>query len=190
MKRWIHAATVTNIKPGDKVTVYESKVGYANYDGTFLGQETNRYGVAVGLVKTNHGIEKVPMTSITPSEKEFFYSLTRDQVLTYDFIRELTHEGDSIWCKKTPYKRVDKDTNMENVVGKDADIMNCKAGSPEFRVIICTYTSKHGSATRDVVDEWNVSTDDELVAEGLDILSHTDEVIVNYAGYQRIFKKI
>lgn len=189
MKRWIHAATETNIKPGDKVTVYESKVGYSNYDGTFLGQETNRYGVALGLVKTASGIEKVSMSRIIPSEKEFFDSLTRDQVLTYDFIRELTHEGDSIWCKKTPYKRVDRDTNMENVVGEDADIINCKVGNAIFRVVITTYISKHGSVTRDVIDEQNIHADDLLIADCLDILNHADEVIVNYAGHQRIFKK-
>lgn len=191
MKRWIHAATDTakNIKPGDKVTVYESKTGYSNYDGTFLGQETNKYGVAIGLVKTNHGTEKVSMSSIIPSEKEMFYSLSRDQVLTFDFIKELTHRDDSIWCNKVKYSRTDRDTNMENVVGEDAFIKNCKDNEELFRVVIKTYISKHGSVDRDVIDEWDVPITDALIAEALDIMEHSDEIVVNYAGYQRKFTK-
>ena len=157
MKRWIHAATSNkvncSVNIGDDVTVYEGKVGYANYDGVLVDTKVNKYGVEIGVVDTGNRIKEVPMSSVVPSEKKYFYSLKLSDVLTKEFISQMTHKDDSIWCSKIRYSRVDRDTNMENVVGSQADIQAVKPGEQDYRVIIMTYISKHGSVDRDVVDE-------------------------------------
>jgi len=190
MKKWIHTSTDSPaLAPGDKVTVYNSKVGYANYDGVFLGYETNAYGVKMALVKTDHGNERVHPSSIIPSEKEYFYSLTRNDVLTVDFIEQLIHKDDSIFCHKIKYDRVDRDPGMENVTGVEADIMNSRTGQQSYRVIITTYITKNYSESREYEDEQGVGPDDPLIQDALDILSNAPEFYVNFAGYQRTFKK-
>lgn len=190
MKRWIHAATETsyNFEPGDQVTVYEGKVGYANYDAEFVRYETNVHGVKMAVIKRASGIDKVPASVIIPSEKDYFYSLTRDDVLRRDFVAQLIHKGDSMFCHKIRYKRVDKDPGMENVTGLDADIMNDKTGQQSYRVIITTYITKNYDETREWEDEWGVTIDDDLIQDALDVLSKAPEFYVNFAGYQRTFK--
>lgn len=187
MKRWIHASS--DVEIGDKVTVYESKVGYANYDGTLVDVETNKHGVEIGVIDTGKRTTKVPMSYIIPSEKEYFHSLTLDDVLTKKFVSELVHKDDSMWCDKIKYSRVDPDLGMENVVGSEANIQAIKPNEQDYRVIVISYISKHGSVDRDITDEWHVGISDPLIDDALGILSNANEVVVNFAGYQRVFKK-
>lgn len=192
MKRYIRCSTNKyNFQPGDKVTVYESKVGYANYDAEFISSYINKYGVEIAVIEPyRSGYKEVPYSYIIPSEKEYFYSLTLKDVLNPGFIRKLNHKDDSIWCRKIPYKRVDRDTSIENVVGSEADIICTKSGSePRFRVVIIDYISKHGSTDRDITDEYGLAADDGLVQDALSILKNAPEVIVNFAGYQRTFRR-
>ena len=191
MKRWIHAATEStyNFEPGDQVTVYEGKVGYANYDAEFVRYETNPHGVQMAVIKRASGVDEVPASVIVPSEKEYFYSLTRDDVLKQDFVAKLIHKDDSMFCHKMRYKRVDRDPGMENVTGLDADIMNDKTGQQSYRVIITTYITKNYDETREFEDEWGVKIGDDLIGDALEVLSQAPEFYVNFAGYQRTFKK-
>lgn len=191
MKRWIHAATEStlNFKPGDKVTVYEGRVGHANYDAEFVRYETNQYGVPVAVIKTKTNQQRVPVKSVIPSEKEYFYSLTREDVLTQEFVSRLVHIEDSMFCRKIYQKRVDGDPGMENVTGLEADIMNDAPGKQSYRVIISTYITKKYTETRDDTDERGVDIDDHLIDDALEILSQAPEFYVNFAGYQRTFKR-
>ena len=192
MKRWIHAATDIgyDIQPGDTVTVYESKVGYSNYDATLEEYFTSSRGVKMAKLRRSSGrTEDVPASIIIPSEKEWFYSISLSDVLTKEFVSKLTHKDDSMWCSKIPHKRVDLDRGMENVTGVEADIMNTKQGQPEFRVMIVTYTSKHYEETRDIEDEWDLTVNDPMIEDALAILKTAPEVVVNFAGYQRTFKR-
>ena len=192
MKRYLKCSTNKyNFRSGDRVTVYEGKVGYANYDTTFIDSYLNSHGVEVALVEGSFGKTKeVPYSCIIPSEKEYFYSLTIEDVLTPEFVAELNHKDDSMWCKKISYKRVDRDQSIENTVGSDADIICTNPGeNPKYRVVIIDYISKHYNVDRDITDESGLTADDELIYDALDILKHADEVIVNFAGYQRTFRK-
>lgn len=190
MKRWIHAATETsyNFEPGDQVTVYEGKVGYANYDAEFVRYETNVHGVQMAVIKRASGIDKVPASVIMPSERDYFYSLTRNDVLTKEFVAKLIHKDDSMFCDKIRYKRVDRDPGMENVTGIDADIMNDKTGEQSYRVIITRYITKNYDETRDWDDEWGTKLNDPLIDDALDVLKKAPIVYVNFAGYQRKFE--
>ena len=78
---------------------------------------------------------------------------------------------------------------MENVTGIEADIMSAKEGEQVYRVVITTYITKNYQETREHDDEHNISLDDALIQEALDILKDAPEVVVNYAGYQRKFEK-
>ena len=190
MKRWIHASSDTNsVSIGDEVTVYSGTHGYANYDGTLIDTEVNKYGVEVGVVDTGKRIEKVPMSSIIPSEKRYFYSLKLDDVLTSEFVAKMIHRDDSMWCDRIKYPRVDRDLGMENVVGTEAHIQATKPGEQDYRVVVVSYIDKHGSTDRDIIDEWHIGLNDPLVDEALDVMSKANEVVVNFAGYQRIFKQ-
>lgn len=171
---------------GDEVTVYESKVGYANYDGVLVDTYVNEHGVKIGVVETEGGYHDVPYSYIVPSQKKYFYSLNIDDVLQKSFINKLVNKDDSIFCKKIPYKRVDRDASMENVVGCEADIISYNDG---FRVVITQYISKHYDVTRDIQDERGLSVNDPMIDEALSILKTAPEVIVNFAGYQRTFKR-
>lgn len=190
MKRWIHADTelTSSFKPGGKVTVYESTVGHANYDAEFVRYETNQYGLPLAVVKTRTKQQKVPVKMVIPSEKEYFYSLTREDVLTQDFVAKLIHKEDSMFCHKIHQKRVDKDPEMENVTGVDAYIANDAPGKQSYRVAISTYITKKYTETREDTDERGVGIDDQLIDDALGILSQAPEFYVNFAGYQRAFK--
>ena len=152
MKRMIIAANETNADDfapfhyGDEVTVYEGKVGYANYDGVLVDTYVNNYGVKIGVVETKGGYDDVPYSSIIPSQKKYFYSLSIDDVLQKSFIKKLVNKDDSVWCRKIPYKRVDRDAGMENIVGCEADIMYESSSNPGYysgyRVVIIQYISK------------------------------------------------
>ena len=189
MKRLIiqSSSSIDNINIGDEVTVYNGMVGYSNYEGTLVDKGVNQNGVLVGYVDNGHKVKEIPLSSIIRSEKRYFNSLTISDVLTKDFVAKMTHKGDSIWCKRTKYSRTDRDTNMENTVGMDAHIQSLNTPKQGYRVVLTTYISKHGSVDRDVVDELHVSLNDELIDEALDILANANEVIVNFAGYQRVF---
>ena len=190
MKRWIHASLdLQPLQEGDAVTVYNGTHGYSNYDGVLIDEEINKYGVKIAVVDTGKRIEKVPMSSIIPSQKKYFRSLTIDDVTTKEFIAQMIYKDDSIWCDKIRYDRVDRDTNMENVVGVDAMIKTVREGEQNYRVVISDYISKHGSITTDTQDEWDVKLDSRLIYEALDILKRAKEVVVNFAGYQRVFKR-
>lgn len=78
---------------------------------------------------------------------------------------------------------------MENVTGVEADIINSRVGQQSYRVIITTYITKNYSESREYEDEHGVGPDDLLVQDALDILSKAPEFYVNFAGYQRTFKK-
>ena len=182
MKRYIKSNQVLQV--GDEVTVYEGKVGYANYDGVLVDIYTNKYGSEMGVVETRGGYDDVHLTSIIPSQKKYFYSLTRDDILQKSFVKKLVNRDDSMWCRKIPCKRVDRDNSIENIVGYEADIIRESNG---FRVVITNYISKHYEETRDIRDEHQLSADDPMIDEALDILKTAPEVIVNFAGYQRKF---
>lgn len=192
MKRMIvatHGTDADDFAPfhwGDEVTVYEGKVGYANYDGVLVDTYVNEHGVKIGVVETKGGYEDVPYSCIVSSQKDYFYSLSIDDVLQKSFITKLVNNGDSIWCRKIPYKRVDRDASMENVVGCEADIIGGKDG---FRVVIIQHISKHYDVTRDIQDERGLSVNDPMIDEALEILKTAPEFIVNFAGYQRTFKR-
>lgn len=189
MKRLIiqSSSSIDNINIGDEVTVYNGMVGYSNYEGTLVDKGVNRNGIPVGYVDDGHKIEELSLSSIIRSEKRYFNSLTISDVLTKDFVAKMTHKGDSMWCKRTKYSRTDRDTNMENTVGMDAHIQSLHSSKQGYRVVLSTYISKHGSVDRDVLDELHVSLNDELIDQALDILANANEVIVNFAGYQRVF---
>ena len=192
MKKWIHAATDAehSFEPGDRVTYYNSTVGYANYDAEFVRYETNKYGVQVAVIKSlaSEKEKQVPTDYIIPSEKEYFYSLSREDVLSKDFIAKLIHKDDSMFCSKIRYKRVDKDPGMENVTGAEADIISDKEGKQSWRVVLLKYVTKHYSEDRELeADEWGCKLSDPLIDEALSILEKAPEFYVNFAGYQRKF---
>lgn len=190
MKRWIHASTdaSTSIKPGDRVTVYNGKHGHANYDATFEEYFTNSNGVKMAeLSGVSSENSVVPASSIIPSEREWLYSISIDEVLTKDFVASMTHKDDSMWCDKVRTPRVDKDNEIENVTGIEA-YMSGVQNDNTLRVVITSYISKHYSEDEEWEDKM-VKVTNPLVDEALDILKRAPEVIVNYAGYQRIFKR-
>ena len=193
MKRWIHAATYNSVpkydfQNGDPVTVYNGKVGYANWDGIYTGQHTNRYNVAIAEIAHDNGkIEDVPLSSIIPSQKKYFYSLTFDDVTSISFIKKMVYNGDSIWCDKVRYARVDSDPSIENIVGAEGHII-C-LGDNDYKVVVDRYISKHYQVTKDSEWDVHVSMNSDLFREALGIIQSADEVVVNFAGYQRIIKK-
>ena len=188
MKRYIRSSTAKySFEPGANVTVYEGKFGYANWEGTFVDSFINRYGVEMAKVRREYGEEEnIPMSSIIPSQKKYLYSLDFDDVVTKEFVSSMVFKDDSIWCHRISVPRVDKNPSMENVVGYDALIVHYDSG---YRVNITTYISKNYSTTKESEDESRLSIDDPMIDEALEILRSADKVIVDFAGYQRVFTK-
>lgn len=200
MKRYIRCSTLNKygIQPGDPITVYNSKEGYTNYEADFIESYINRDGHEIAIIEKprERGQDEVYYNQIIPSQRDYFYSLTLSDVLTPEFVASMVHNKDSIWCKNVRYSRVDRDMSIENVVRNDAYIGcsnhsgTCMVDTPRFKVSIVSYISKHGSIDRDVICEYDLLAGDELVYEALDVLRHADEVVVNFAGYQRTLRRI
>jgi len=188
MKRYIRSSTAPtyDFDLGDTVTVYNGTHGYANYDGEIVYLYINRYDVAMARVRSRSGDHDVALSSIIPSQRAYFYSLTINDVLTKDFISKMKFKDDSMWCDRVNSSRVDHDVSIENTVGYEAYIASYTSG---YRVCITDYISKHYTVTREIEDESGLSVNDPMITEALDILKSAPEVVVNFAGYQRIFKK-
>lgn len=185
MKLYVKASrNIYSFEPGDQVTVYEGAHGYANYDATFVETYQNRYGVDMAVVRTKGGDKNIALSSIIPSQHAYFYSLSLDDVLTKDFVAGMIYKDDAMWCDRINASRVDRDASIENIVGYDAYIAHYPSG---YRVAITEYISKNYSTTSESDDRDRLSIDDPMITEALDILKSAPKVVVNFAGYQRIF---
>ena len=192
MKRYVKAShNIYSFEPGEQVTVYNGTYGYSNYEATFLETEINRHGVEMAVVESRaRGQHQVPLSSIIPSQYQYFKSLTFDDVVSKSFVKKMIYDDDSMWCDRIRVSRVDRDASIENLVGCEAHIMGPgNFQNRGYRVCIIEYISKHYDTTKDYTDKYNLSVNDPLIDEALDILKSADKVVVNFAGYQRIIEK-
>jgi len=187
MKRYIACSRDENkydLSPGDSVTVYAS-TGYANYEGILEDIYTNKYNVQIARVSTKHGYENVPLSSVIPSQRDYFYSLSLDDILTEEFLSEMGFKDDAMWCDRVRVPRVDADPSIENTVGYDVYVA---PNGSRYRVIITEYVSKHRSTTS-YRDESKLALGNPKLDDAIDMMKSASEVVVNFAGYQRIFNR-
>lgn len=188
MKRYIKSAKQTyyDFQIGDTVTVYEGKHGYANYDGKIVDIYTNSHDVVMAVVRCRRGDINVPLSSIIPSQRDYFYSLSISDILSTAFLAKMQFENDSMWCNRVHASRVDRDPSIENTVGYDAYISPSRSG---YDVSITEYVSKNYSTTSYNQDAGNLPLTDPIIDEALDIMQSSNKVVVNFAGYQRVFER-
>lgn len=188
MKRYIKSAKQAyyDFQIGDIVTVYNGMQGYANYDGEIVDIYTNSHDVVMAVVRSRSGDKDVSLSSIIPSQRDYFYSLSISDILSTAFLAKMQFKNDSMWCDRVNASRVDRDPSIENTVGYDAYISPGRSG---YDVSITEYVSKNYSTTSYSQDAGNLPLTDPIFDEAFDIMRSSNKVVVNFAGYQRVFER-